>query len=180
MTMILQIIFLGIATLLFAFGLFLCSLIIHYLKSKDELHKTGFDRVMIDAIWSIIFYTASAYFGLVLFTIPMEYSYGFVLGYTLTYNSFRYYFASATFVTILTKLLYIQWPEHMLGASDKKIYRYSLLVRLCLMTFVFSVNYLKPFSEKPPLEFQLLLDDPHEYPRYVSLSYKTVLNCVCL
>lgn len=166
----LEVIFFIFATVLLVLGVFLCSLIIHYFKSKNDLHKTALDTIMVDTVWSIIFLISTMYVGviLIIFSPEEKYSFGFVLGFTVTFFAVRVYFISASFVTILTKLCYIRFPGTMLETSDKTIYWCSILARLVLISLDIFLNHVKPMTNKPPAPFLHLLKNPHEYQRYLT------------
>lgn len=165
--MFFQVIYVVLSTLLLVFGLCSNALIIRFFRKKGELHKTGFDAVLVDSIWALILFNWMMFVTTIPILFPMDLSYEFVYWNVIAFNLSRYNLVTSTFATTLTKLLYIWHPEIMLGTSDKRIYRSSLVLRLALMILVFCLNYLKPFHEvpPPPIEFKMLLDDKEEYQR---------------
>lgn len=160
-------IFSSVATLLLVFGVLTCNIIIHYFRNKNDLHKTALDRIMVDTVWSFILVISMFYLGgvLVICSSEEKYSYGFVLGFYVTYSVVKTGFVSASLVTISTKLCYIQYSGTMLEASDMSIYWYSMLTRVALMAFVTFLNALTTVSNKPPIEFMLYLKNPNDYVR---------------
>lgn len=162
--MFLQVVIIGFATLIMVVGAFLNGLIIYYLKSKDDLHKTGFDKVLIDSIWSMILFGVMVYLGLVLIIITPEVSQEFLLLFNVIKGIILLNMATSTFMTIVTKLCYLKESDFMFGTSDNKIYGVSIITRMLLIAIIACLNYLKPFAGVP-IEYVILLDKPYEYPK---------------
>lgn len=159
--MLLELSFLFFSTLCLAFGLVSNGLILYYLKSKNELHTTAFDRSMMDSIWSVIFAGFTTFCGATLVLIPSKVTNGIILMYTIVQVFSRINLACSTFVTILIKLGYIKHPGFMLETSDEIIYGVSLMMKVILILFVFLLNHLVPYKSIP-IEHLVLSNEPVE------------------
>lgn len=161
--MFLQLTICFLATLVLFIGLFLKGFIIYYLKSKDDLHKTGFDKVLIDSIWSLIFLGSMIFLSLVLVCISPQLPQVLVIVLAMVRSFSHLNFATSALVTIATKLCYLKQHAVMLETSDKKIYRFSRNIRVILLASVYYFNYLKPYVNELPIECTILLRKPYEY-----------------
>lgn len=161
MSLLVQTLLIILATILLLISLILNGLIIKYLNQKDQVHKTAFDIALVSSMWAMNLYVLMDYITIICMIFPILATCSMVIGFAMTRHVVRLNLGVSTTATIFIKFCYIRYSRKMLGASDKKIFRYSLIGRLILMAIIVLLNFLQPAKGKPLL-FSILLENAQD------------------